>query len=151
MRGDDFGVGGFLEDMPVLVLVLAGVVTLAGTGVWAEELKADARAEAELRSLANNLLDRVQWALSDGSGSCISVNRIAMVNLSGAATTMPPRTSWLSSVEIVHPWCELVLLVKSGDEGSATRAASASRLLDAPCDPDWRVLLKVTVIVWTSG
>ena len=148
MRRDERGVGGFIEDVPVLVFVLAGVLTLVGTGAWAAEQKAGAARDDALRSLASDTMDRVLWALSDGVDETMVVGVLAGWNASWAFTEVPEGIGWLLSVDMLHPNPGQLILLCSDAVGTPADTASDSRLVNAECD-GMCALVRVTVVVWS--
>ena len=148
MRRDERAVGGFIEDVPVLVFVLAGVLTLVGTGAWAVEQKADAERDEALRTLASDTMDRVLWTISDGSGGALGVDSLAAGNVSWLFTDIPEGIGWLLSVEVLHPQAEQLVLLRSHAVGTPIETASESRLLNAECE-SLCVMVRVTVVVWS--
>ena len=148
MRGDESGVGGFIEDIPVLVFVLGGVVTLIGTGTWAAAYLADDVREETLRDLATDTIDRVLWTLSKGLEGTKGLDAAATTNISGAFAGVPEGIGWLLSVDMLHPCSEQVLLISSGCLQNPTRTASESRLLNSECD-GMSAMVRVTVVVWS--
>jgi hypothetical protein len=149
MRCDDNGVGGFVEDLPVLVLILAGVCVLLCAGSWSAEIRARSLADEDLGRLAERAVDEVVWALSDGAGGCVDVDSVAKANLSRVKSLVPDGIAWLLTVEVVHPWSEPLLLVESGDERNASNTRSDIRLLNAPYGSGGCAVLKVVVVVWS--
>ena len=150
MRGDRRGVGGFLEDIPVLVFVLAGVVTLIGASVWAAGMRSDLVREVELESLADDLLDQALWGLSYGVDGCVSVDRMAQLDLSELSGRVPDGTGWLVSVDVIHPWAEQLLLAQGGDQYHVAYVGCGSKLINASYGTDGGAVVKVTAVVWCS-
>lgn len=151
MRDDKQGVGGFLEDIPVLVFVLAGVVTLIGASVWAAGMRSDLVREVELESLAGDLVDRALWDLSDGVDGHVSVDRMAQLDLSQLSGRVPAGTGWLVSVNVIHPWTEQLLLAQGGSQHHVAYVGCGCELINAPYGTDGSAVVKVTAIVWCSS
>ncbi len=151
MRDDRRGVGGFLEDLPVLVFVLAGVVTLIGASVWAAGVRADLGRETELESLADALVYQALCDLSDGVDGCVSVVRMAQLDLSHLSGRVPDGTGWLVSVNVIHPWAEQLLLAQGGEQHQAAYVGYGCKLVNAPYGTDGSAVVKVTAVVWCSS
>ena len=150
MRGDRRGVGGFLEDIPVLVFVLAGVVTLIGASVWAAGMRSDLVREVELESLAEDLVDQALWGLSCGVDGYVSVDRMAQLDLSELSGRVPDGAGWLVSVNVIHPWEEQLLLAKGGDSEHVAYVGCGCRFINASYGTDGGAVVKVTAVVWCS-
>ena len=148
MRGDERGVGGFIEDIPVLVFVLAGVLTLIGTGAWATAYQADDAREDTLRRLATDAIDRVLWMVSGGIDGDLDVEAIGSRNVSDAFAGVPEGNGWLLSIDMLHPRAEQLLLISSTLAGNPADSASESRLLNAVSD-GMSAMVRVTVVVWS--
>ncbi|MCJ2533044.1 MAG: hypothetical protein LN411_03885 [Candidatus Thermoplasmatota archaeon] len=142
--------GGFLEDIPVLVFVLAGVVTLIGASVWAASMRSDLVREAELESLADDLVDQALWRFSDSEGGCVSVDRLAQLDFSELSSRVPDGTGWLVSVNVIHPWEEQLVLAQGGDEHHVANVGFGCKLINASYGTDGGAVVKVTAVVWRS-
>lgn len=151
MRDDRRGVGGFLEDVPVLVFVLAGVVALIGTSVWAAGVRSDLVREAELESLADELVDQTLWDLFDGVDSCVSVDRVERLDLSHLSGRVPDGTGWLVSVNVVHPWVEQLVFAQGGHQEEVAYVCCGWKFINAPYGADGSAVVKVTALVWSSA
>ena len=148
MRSDESGVGGFIEDIPVLVFVLGGVLTLVGTGAWAAAYHADCAKQDILRDLATDAIDRVLWTISLVPEGTRDIDAAALTNISEAFSGVPEEMGWLLSIDLLHPCSEQVLVLSSGCLENPAHTASESRLLNSECD-GMCAMVRVTVIVWS--
>ncbi len=151
MRNDRRGVGGFLEDIPVLVFVLAGVVALIGASVWTAGVRSDLAREVELESLADELVDLALWNLSDGLGGFVSVDRMERLDLSQLSGRVPGGTGWLISVDVIHPWAKQLVLAQWGGLDDVVYVGCGWKLVNAPYGTDGSAVVKVTAVVWCSS
>jgi len=148
MRSDQSGIGGFLEDLPVLVFVLAGVGVLLSASTWSSEMAARSQAAERLDEQAELVVEKVLVALSDGCGGYIGVGGIPTVNLTDRLSEMPVGVSFLVTVEVVHPWAERLAEVEAGTIQAASDIGFATRLINMPAGDETVAVGKVTAIVW---
>jgi hypothetical protein len=150
MRDDRRGIGGFIEDIPVLLFVLAGVTTLIGASVWAAGFRSEIVKADELDGVAEESLGRVLCALSDGANGYISVDRMGDLNLSWMRLRVSDGVGWLVSVKVIHPWVEQLVLAEGDGSCRASCSGCGRALLNAPYGTDGSAIVEVTALVWTS-
>lgn len=147
MRRDESGIGGFVEDLPVLAFVLVGALALVSTSVWVAQERADARACLRADASAEGLLDAVLLRLSDGAECGISVPELRGLNASVVDGLAPEGFDWMISILILHPWVESI---EVGDERCAsgpTPFGYANRLINAKYGAGGCALVEVRCVV----
>lgn len=147
MRRDESGVGGFVEDLPVLVFVLVGVLALVSTSVWVAQERTDAQTALRSEALAEGLLDAVLLRFSDGVDCSISVHELRSLNASMVDSLAPRGFDWMISILILHPWVESI---EVGDEGCAfgsTPSGYANRMINAEYGAGGCALVEVRCVV----
>lgn len=146
MRIDDAGVGGFAEDLPVMVFVLAGVSLLVGSAVNAvAEVRAvgdgDLEATAELlvsavlRSAQSLETPTIQWLRSSDLDRCV---RDVAAGCNG----------FFLSIRMVHPTVEQLQSVGALPEMFPGMTGSCSRFLNAEADDMLITVVEVRAVVW---
>ena len=132
MKADVRGVGGFLEDLPVLVFVLIGTMAVISTSVLVAEKRAEIRSLALADREAEKLLDELLALFSCGSDRSISIERLRAANASQVGGLCPLDYRWQVSVIVIHPWtetinvqCEACAQIGLGERGYANRVVNA--------------------------
>ncbi|MCU0858976.1 MAG: hypothetical protein MUE55_00060 [Thermoplasmata archaeon] len=146
MRFDERGVGGFAEDLPVMIFVLAGVCLLVGAAVSAAE-KARTGESDELESLAEVLVSEVMDGFSVTETPTVTALRsFEIVNC--AEPVLAGCDGWYVSLRSVHPEIELLQSSGSLPDQAPGATGSCSRLINA-CDDDMMiVVVEVRAVVW---
>lgn len=137
-----------MEDIPVLLFVLAGVTVLVGAGAWAAESRSELAKADELDRVAKECLGRTLCAISDGVEVCPSVDRIRALDLSWMQHRVPMGVGWVVSVKVVHPWAEELLLVEGGEPYQVSRTGCDRAHLNAAYGVDGSAIVEVTAFVW---
>ncbi|MCU0853069.1 MAG: hypothetical protein MUC90_07465 [Thermoplasmata archaeon] len=149
MRHDDAAVGGFFEDLPVLVLVLCGVAAIVSASVWSSGQIADEQSVRELDEIAQRFVDRlVEAALQVEGGGYPSVDKLRVLNISRLAMGLPKAIGYAVSIVEIYPSLEWLLQYVSDGKPISTDASASIRLVNA-IDPWSRiVIVEARVIVW---
>jgi len=147
MKNDTDAVGGFFEDLPVLVFVLAGVMSVAGTACWTGDLLSEDDSERLARD-ASRLVTTAVDALV-GQGGLVSVEAVRSANLSGPLSSVIDAPRYIVSVWCVHPQLE-PLLVVGESEGDPATACSESMYMNALCEDGVIGILEVRALVWLA-
>lgn len=146
MKGDEDGVGGFFEDIPVLAFVLAGVLSVAGTASWAAGELAMAETSEELERSASQLLTAVMARLRD-LGQVPQIESVRAVDLSQPLLERDPRFSCMASVWCLHPVNEPLIVV--GEPGEEPETVGSGRgLMNVLCEAGVVGVMEVRVFVW---
>ena len=150
MRADEEAVGGFFEDLPVLVFVLAGVSVLVSSAVWAEQELARDRADAELEFAAEILVGAVCAHLFPADGVLPTVDSLRTCNLSQVSLAAAPGQGCAVAVRERYP-ADLLLYNESvGCSVVPDVVASASRLMNAVDSRGLTVVVEVRASVWQA-
>lgn len=141
--------GGFIEDLPVMALVLCGVATIIASSVWSSDRIADGQLEEELRGIAQQFADRlVEAALTAEGTEHPSICRISELNVSRLAADLPEGVGYAASFVQVYPTIEWILQESSCEMPVPERACGASRLLNALDESFRAVIVEVRVVAW---
>ncbi len=149
---DDNAVGGFFEDLTVLLFVLVGVSVVVAAGIWTAEDASETRADEELDLLAEDLLTEIMGKISppEALSYAPTVDHIRGLDLPGIADAVRGDCGFCIGVTELYP--EEVLLCSAsrglleavGDTGFAAGFVNA-------LDPDGMVVMvEVKVLVWQS-
>ena len=150
MRADRSGVAGFFEDLPVLMFVLSGVVTLVLTSVFVSERISEDRLDDQLDAVAKRMVDSVasEMLFSCGPDVLPTVTSIRALNCSGLVSPLSEGRGYALSVFSMHPSFGCLLSFSSNQSSAPRSTGYASRLLNALGDDGLCVILEVRVIVW---
>lgn len=146
MRLDESGVGGFAEDLPVMVFVLAGVCLLVGSAVSAAE-KVRAGDADGLESLAEVLVSEVMEGFSVTDTPTVTALRSFDIG-DCAEPVLVGCDGWFVSLRSVHPEVELLQSAGSLPDQSPGSTGSCSRLINAYDDDMMLVVVEVRAVVW---
>lgn len=146
MTGDDAAVGGFFEDLPVLAFVLAGVLSVSGTAVWANDVMSDSSEQEAIDRLASLLVSEVTRELS-GVDGLPTVKGVQCANLSETIGLVAEGASYLVSVWCLHPEMECLLRFERYD-GEPRVVGAAHSLLNAIREEGIVEILEVRGLVW---
>lgn len=130
MRNDCRGIGGFFEDLPVLLFVLAGSMLLIGTNAWITVGKDTLEESRMAEEIAEDLAASFMLALIDESGDDVTVESMRLVNVSSIGTEATLPEPWRISVTVIHPWRELVLALGAQGWSSDAYTGWHSQLLN---------------------
>ena len=148
MRRDDVGVAGFFEDLPVLVFILAGTLTILISFVSVSGAIQSEEREENLGILANRSLDLiVAELLLDSPAACVNICSVCETELRNMIEEFLGGPCFAISVVMVHP--ELKWLSNTPvPEQLPAHACSSSRLLNGFTDDGRIGVLLVRVLVW---
>lgn len=150
MIRDDAAVGGFLEDLPVLVFVLLGVFALVSTSVFASSDISE-RDEAErLESIAEEVLRAIMSGLKvgDSSGYTLTVSALRDVNLTCLAEPAARGRGFCVGIAVLYPRTEWLCSSISAGPASAVSTGFARYLLVATDDDGSNAVVEVRVLAW---
>jgi len=150
VRWNDRAVGGFLEDLSVMVFVLAGVSLLVSSYAWSSSL-AHARADQErLEWLAEGYIDRVMAEIHAACRSAFppSLASLRALDLSGLAEVSLPGRSVVASISTLHPYPELVINFSSAAHPIADVVGYSARLCNAVDSDGIVAIVEVRCLVW---
>jgi hypothetical protein len=149
VRPDDSAIAGFFEDLPVLLIVLAGVAILVFSGVSASERISRESAQRSLDATAARFVDSIMLSLSRSlTDQHVSLSAIMSVNVSlCAGGTLCHEFYRIAFVELYPDvrWIRVetdAMGVLGGDTGYA------SRLINAVMDDGAVGIVGVTAFVW---
>jgi len=142
-------VAGFFEDLPVLVLVLSGVLSLMFSSVWVTEARSSAQEDSELAFEAREIVSRISQEIefSGASGIVPLLSHVKNLNLSDCSLVTQSRDVHVT-IQIVHPKKELVCEYSSNDDPGSFSTGFASKFLNAIDDSGLTIILEVQAIVW---
>jgi hypothetical protein len=150
MKVDDAGVGGFLEDLPVLMFVLAGVTVLLSSAVWAASWFEQDRGEESLEDSAERVLETVLSGLPCPRMGYPTAQGIVESNLTGAVEQSAQGVHWRLAIVMLYPGPEWLVSLSDCGVVTPASACSASKLLSASGPDGGTVVLEVTVVVWAA-
>lgn len=152
MRLDDKGVAGFFEDIPVLMFVLAGVASLAFSGLVAAEAREEGRLQSELenaaQSLADNIIDRLCNPQGIG-GSAPSCESVDGTDFSLLAAELSNGYACGIGLVRLYPTFEWLHTTPRADDLPHSTGFGA-RLLNAIDTSGLEVVLELRVVVWKA-
>lgn len=147
MWADRSAVAGFFEDIPVLLIVLAGVMSLVLSGVIAAEREQRIGDQRQLDLLASRLIDSVAIeAAPDPSIEHASVVVFASLNLTRCAANVLDDEAFRISVIQLYPSMEWIRT--SSLDPQIRDVGYASRLFNARLDDGSVGVLEVAAFVW---
>jgi len=143
---DESGIGGFFEDLPVLVFVLGGVSLLIFSSVWSAGVMSSNEASDTLEKVADGIVQMFVLTPCEGIPS---VDEVASACASYSGAGLESCGGVFVNVSVVHPYTMAVGVVVSGDTAHCTgpmgyavgvmNAVDSSRLI---------VILEVRALVW---
>jgi hypothetical protein len=148
MRTDDKGVGGFFEDLPVMIFVLAGVSSLIMTGVFASEEISRARESEELSYIAVHMVDGLVSHSQPNDGVMPTLGHIRALNASEICGGLACGRHFAATMIMRHPGYELLCQGSDSVRGSACDAVSATRLLNALDENGVIAIVEARVVAW---
>ena len=149
MKSDLAAVAGFFEDLPVLVLVLAGVLSLIFSSVWVSEARSSAQKDSELTFEAREIVSRTSQEIKFSGASDVIplLGHVKSLNLSDCSLVAQSYDVHLT-IQIVYPKKELVCEYSSNDDPGSSSTGFASKFLNAIDDSGLTIILEVQAIVW---
>ena len=148
MRCDTSGVAGFFEDLPVLLLVLAGVSSVVLTGAWCSEQRADSAGHDDLSAEAELLVRAALLAASGGRSSLVTVDALLALSPEDLAEAGSSCVGWTVVVEIVYPTGERHELSSGSECTFSCDLGWACELVNAAYDGDRIAIAEVIGIAW---
>jgi hypothetical protein len=149
MRADDAAVAGFFEDLPVLLIILAGVSVLVLSGVVASERLAEAEREIELDQTASRFVASIMTSLvRDPSMDHTSVALLVSLNISRCACDALDGESWSASLVLLGTFAEWLRTESSAGTQPLADTGYSACLLNAVMDDGLIGVVEVTVLVW---
>lgn len=147
---DEAAVGGFLEDLPVLVFVLLGVFGLVSTSVFASREMSEREDADRLGEIAQEILDSVLSGLNvgDSHGNTLTVSALRDLNLTGWAGSVACGAGFCVGISVLYPRAEWLSSVVSGDPTSANITGYARHLLVVTDDDGSTTVVEVKVLAW---
>lgn len=150
MALSDEAVGGFFEDLPVLMFVLFGVFLLVSTSLFASGQIAEERRHGWIEGVADDLMAAIMSRVNaaDAVGSTVTMASMREMDLGRIASAAVPDVRYCVSLVALHPHTEWLCSAISGDPSSATSTGIARSLFNALCDDGMIGVVEVTVLVW---
>ena len=146
---DESGVGGFFEDLPVLVFVLAGTCVMILSAVSVSDAIVSREKIKELEYLANRCADRVVSELVGAHpGAVIMVESLCATRLCKVISDCLDGHGFRMGIAMVHPVFEWLLEASSASSAILESASSSSRLANGLTDEGYIAVLVVRIIVW---
>lgn len=149
MRSDETAVAGFFEDLPVLLIILAGVSVLVLSGVTAGERLAELENQAELESLASRFVIAMAVSLAaDPSVEHASMSSVRSLNISRCASDALDAESWSAAVVLLSPSVTWLRTESRTGFEPTTRTGYSSVLLNVVMDDGIVGVVEVKALVW---
>lgn len=148
MRIDDSGVGGFFEDLPVMLFVLAGVSSMIMTGVFAGEEISRAREKEELSFIAVHMADGLVshcWPAEERLPTLVHIRQLDIVDI---CRSLASGRHFAAVMIMHHPGYELLCQGSDSVREPACDAGSATRLLNALDENGVIAIVEARVVVW---
>ena len=149
MRVDRAAVAGFFEDLPVLLFVLAGVMTLVVSSTFAAERFDAQKRQKELDESAQDIADAIVRCieLSAGSNGLPLVSAVSSMNISNKVA-QTGGCDFAASVFIVHPLVKLVIYYSTDPDALPKLTGSSLRFMNAIDDQGEIIIVEVRTVVW---
>ena len=152
MRIDERGIGGFVEDLPVLVFVLAGAVAVISTTSWVIEVRADAREQTAADALAADLIDALLFDLSEGGVRSVLISELRALNATTIQKYVADELDWALAILVMHPWTESVEVTSDGCVmDTANVVGYANRMMTAQYDAGAYAFVEVRCVVASAS
>lgn len=150
MSWDDAAVGGFFEDLTVLLFVLVGVAVVVSAGIWATQDATEARAGEELGLLAQDILTEVLSEISypESLGYTPTLDHIRGLDLLGISERIRPDCRFCISVVEHHPERAWLCSATRGWPEAAADTGYASGFGNALDSTGMIAVVEVMVLVW---
>jgi hypothetical protein len=149
MDFDDSAVAGFFEDLPVLLIILAGVSLLVLSGAEAAQRSAVQDAQAELESLACRFIGSMIVSLNlDHSIEHVSLASVMSLNLTRCACDALDRESWSAAIVLLSPEHRWLRSESVTGSDRPVRTGYSSVLLNVVLDSGAVGVVELMVIVW---
>jgi len=149
VKRDECGVAGFLEDLPVLMFVLAGTLAIVVSALGASKAVVSRDEDKELECLADRCAELLlSELLGQHSEPVITVGSVCSTRLSKIVDEFLYERDFCMSILMVHPELKWLVQESGRSEEVPERACSASRLVNALTDDGRTAILEVRIIVW---
>lgn len=151
IRGDG-GVGGFLEDLPVLLFVLLGVFVLISSSIFSSKASSDAQEAEKLDAIAYKILNGILSKINsvDLMERTPSVASMKEMRLDVLREIHEQGIGYCVAVVMLHPCIEWLSEFTSGDPVHADCTGYARAMLNAVSDSGSIAVVEVQVIAWPS-
>lgn len=145
VRSDSSAIGGFFEDLPVLVIVVSGFLVLASAATWASGQLTESRDSAQLSELAHRLSDAVLAEILQSQVP--SIRSLAELNMSQLAESSDMIDALVTILEI-YP--RVLYIVSQGEGPSEVNAPTgfSREYFNAITDEGLVAPMELRVIVW---
>ncbi|MBN1677957.1 MAG: hypothetical protein JW880_05400 [Candidatus Thermoplasmatota archaeon] len=149
IRRDD-AIGGFFEDLPVLLFVLLGVFVLISASVIVSDRMSEQRRIDWLGSVADDILADIllRVTCADAVGYSLTVAGMREMRLEAATEAAAGDAYYCASVVMLHPSVEWLCSAAKGDPRTASNAGFAETLFSAISDDGSTAIVRVTVLAW---
>ena len=149
VRPDDTAIAGFFEDLPVLLIVLAGVTMLVVSGVAASERLSEQRVQRALDALAARFTDSIMLSLSRSmTHQHISMASIESVNISRCAADALGLECYHVAFVEYFPDVRWVRSESRSEDTLRANTGYAAHLVNAVMPDGGVVIVGVIAIVW---
>jgi len=150
MKADDGGVAGFFEDLPVLMFVLVGVVTLVLCCTWVSRNLNAVQVQEELDSLAEDIVDSVMSRLlkPETPGLAPSASSAQKMDILDIASRVSGGRHYLVAMIARYPSCTWLNTGSDTNTVPPDATGYCSRLLNVIDGYERIVVLEVRAIVW---
>ena len=149
VKQDEQGVAGFFEDLPILLFVLAGTLTIVVSSVSASATVASIKETAKLDLIANRCVELLLSDILGGDdGNHATLASLCSTRVCQIAEDFLGKHPFCVGLLMIHPELRWLLENVSRGSGVPERAGSASRLFNAFTDNGLSAILVVRIIVW---
>jgi len=149
VKRDELGVAGFFEDLPVLLFILAGALTIVISSLSASQVVVLSGEEKELDHLANRCVELLlSEVFGDGQGVAVTVGSVCSTRLYQVAEDFLDSRCFSMGIVMLHPELRWLSQDDCKSRGGSERASAASRLFNALTDDGKTAILVVRIIVW---
>jgi hypothetical protein len=149
VRSDDSAIAGFFEDLPVLLIVLAGVATLVLSGVSASERLSRESAQRALDNTAARFVDSIMLSLSKSlTDQHVSLSAIMSVNVSSCTSGVLCHESYRVAFVELYPEVRWLRVEPNAADLSGTDTGFASHLINTVMNDGAVGVVGVTAFVW---
>lgn len=150
MNRDDKGVAGFFEDLPVLMFVLIGVISLVLSGIWVARSLDSVHGLDELESFAEMLVDGVLSRLvrPETPGLMSSVAAAQCLDVSGIARDIIGERHCMVSIIARFPYYAWLNMYSDNQTDQPNLTGYCSRLLSAADGQGRTTIVEVRAVVW---
>lgn len=149
VRRDEAGVAGFFEDLPVLMFVLAGTLTVILSVMTVSGAMLSVERSKNLGALASRSADLlVNELLGKHPERVVTISAVCSTGMLRAIDDFLGAHGFQMSVVMVHPELKWLSVASEPQTRLPEHAFSASRLVNALTDDGLIGVLVVRVLVW---